>query len=368
MSRSLNNRNPSAVTSGGSNVLQIKNPNTINTTTSTTTGGGSGGGTSILPTVLTLDSLSVRNITLLGTLVTKNDGKSTGQNKLSISQGQITNVLNSANESQLALKFNGVYFQPDLNNAGNVTLYTDNVLKLGTINNNLELSGQRITLTTTDTFYINGKTTFGLLSYDNLAINFNITAGQDITADNNISALNNLTAGQDITADNNISALNNLTAGNDINIANKNIHFNQSTNSLMFDSNRLFLMLNSQNVINASNIIIEPSNSDQDVLFDVKGNISCNSVYITSDINKKKDIREINNDEIININNIKSYNFNYKSNDVNSYGFMAHEVKNIYPSLSNGETVNYIGFIPLLLEKIKIMEYEINELKKKFIT
>jgi len=346
MSRSLNNRNPSAVTSGGSNVLQIKNPNTINTTTSTTTGGG----TSILPTVLTLDSLSVRNITLLGTLVTKNDGKSTGKNKLSISQGQITNVLNSANESQLALKFNGVYFQPDLNDASNVTLYTDNVLKLGTLNNNLELSGQRITLTTTDTFYINGKTTFGLLSYDNLAINFNITAGQNITADNNISALND------------------LTAGNDINIANKNIHFNQSTNSLMFDSNRLFLMLNSQNVINASNIIIEPSNSDQDVLFDVKGNISCNSVYITSDINKKKDIREINNDEIININNIKSYNFNYKSNDVNSYGFMAHEVKNIYPSLSNGETVNYIGFIPLLLEKIKIMEYEINELKKKFIT
>jgi hypothetical protein len=355
MSRSLNNRNPSAVTSGGSSVLQIKSPNTINTTTSTATTGGSGG-TTILPTVLTLDSLSVRNITLLGTLVTKNDGKSTGQNKLSISQGQITNVLNSATESQLALKFNGVYFQPDLNDASNVTLYTDNVLKLGTLNNNLELSGQRITLTTTDTFYINGKTTFGLLSYDNLAINYNITAGQDISADNNISALNDITAGHDI------------SAGHDINIANKNIHFNQLTNTLMFDSNRIFLMLNSQNVINASNIIIEPSNSAQDVLFDVKGNIQCTSVYITSDINKKKDIREINTDEISNINNIKSYNFNYKSNDVNSYGFMAHEVKDIYPSLSNGETVNYIGFIPLLLEKIKIMEYEINELKKKFIT
>jgi hypothetical protein len=343
MSRSLNNRNPSAVTSGGSSVLQIKSPNTINTATTATTTTTTNEGSSILPTVLTLDSLSVRNITLLGTLVTKNNGKSSGQNKLSISQGQITNVLNSATDSQLALKYNGVYFQPDLNDASNVTLYTDNVLKLGTLNNNLELSGQRITLTTTDTFYINGKTTIGLLSYDNLAINFNITAGQDISAGNNINA------------------------GNDINIANKNISFNQSTNSLIFDSNRLFLMLNSQNVINASNIIIEPSNSAQDVLFDVKGNISCNSVYITSDINKKKDIREINNDEIININNIKSYNFNYKSNDVNSYGFMAHEVRNIYPSLSNGETVNYIGFIPLLLEKIKMMESEINELKKKII-
>jgi hypothetical protein len=34
-----------------------------------------------------------------------------------------------------------------------------------------------------------------------------------------------------------------------------------------------------------------------------------------------------------------------------------------YPMLSNGSTVNYIGFIPLLLEKIKILENKIKILE-----
>ena len=33
--------------------------------------------------------------------------------------------------------------------------------------------------------------------------------------------------------------------------------------------------------------------------------------------------------------------------------------------LSNGDTVNYIGFIPLLLEKIKILENKIKILENK---
>jgi hypothetical protein len=48
-----------------------------------------------------------------------------------------------------------------------------------------------------------------------------------------------------------------------------------------------------------------------------------------------------------------------KLNDNNNYGFLAHEIQKIYPILSNGDSVNYIGFIPLLLEKIKILENKI---------
>ena len=44
---------------------------------------------------------------------------------------------------------------------------------------------------------------------------------------------------------------------------------------------------------------------------------------------------------------------------------MAHEVQSVYPILSNGDSVNYVGFIPLLLEKIKILEEEIKLLKDK---
>ena len=42
---------------------------------------------------------------------------------------------------------------------------------------------------------------------------------------------------------------------------------------------------------------------------------------------------------------------------------MAHEVANLYPMLSTGDTVNYIGFIPLLLEKIKILEERVKYLE-----
>jgi hypothetical protein len=68
-----------------------------------------------------------------------------------------------------------------------------------------------------------------------------------------------------------------------------------------------------------------------------------------------------------NIENVKTYNFDYIANNVNAFGCMAHEVKEIYPNLSDGQTVNYIGFIPILLEKVKMLEKEINELKKKIM-
>ena len=79
----------------------------------------------------------------------------------------------------------------------------------------------------------------------------------------------------------------------------------------------------------------------------------------------KKNIREITEDEINELSKIKSYNFDLKANDSNNFGFLAHEVANIYPMLSNGETVNYIGFIPILLAKIKMLENQINIIKQK---
>jgi hypothetical protein len=125
------------------------------------------------------------------------------------------------------------------------------------------------------------------------------------------------------------------------------------------------LRIDSQNILNKSNIIIRDATNSIDVMFDVQGNISCNSVYLTSNVKKKKNIRDLSEEEIDNLTKIKSYNFDLISSGQNNYGFLAHEVMDKYPMLSNGETVNYIGFIPLLLSKIKILEDEINILKSK---
>jgi hypothetical protein len=126
----------------------------------------------------------------------------------------------------------------------------------------------------------------------------------------------------------------------------------------MYNANNV-VTITPSNVLSCSNILVIDPTGRLDTMFEVVGNITCNSIYLTSDINKKKNIREITYTEINNLNNIKSYNFDLKSSNNNNFGFMAHEVANLYPMLSTGDTVNYIGFIPLLLEKIKILEERI---------
>jgi hypothetical protein len=137
---------------------------------------------------------------------------------------------------------------------------------------------------------------------------------------------------------------------------------NSTTNFLEYNANNV-VTINHANILSCSNILVVDPTGTLDTLFEVVGNITCNSVYLTSDIRKKKNIREISNDEINNLSELRSYNFDMKSNNNNNYGFMAHEVANLYPMLSTGDTVNYIGFIPLLLEKIKILEERIKILE-----
>jgi len=294
--------------------------------------------------VLTLDTLFVTNIVLYDALTTSIDGTADGSTKLRLSKGNIVNEYVGTTPAENAISYNGIYFQPDIDDPSNVSLYTDNTLKLGTPNSNIVLTGSTITINVSESLLLTGNIVFPSISYDNLTLKDYIIAGGNINTYANI----------------------NLPKNNSINFGDLQIYYSPD-DQLKFNEN-IFLMLNSANVINASNIILIDETNELDVLFDVRGNISCNSVYLTSDVNKKKNIRELNDDEMNNINKINSYNFDFKNNDVNSYGFLAHEVQALYPSLSNGLTVNYIGFIPILLEKIKILENQISELKNKIVT
>jgi hypothetical protein len=294
--------------------------------------------------VLTLDTLFVTNIVLYDALTTSIDGTADGSTKLQLSKGNIINVFQGTTPNENALSYNGVYFERDVDNPDNVSLFAGDTLKLGTPNSNIVLNGSTITINASQSLFLAGNIVLPPISYDNLTIKDYITAGGNINTSANI----------------------NLPKNNSVNFGDLQIYYSPD-DQLKFNEN-IFLMLNSANVINASNIILIDETNQLDVLFDVRGNISCNSIYLTSDVNKKKNIRELNNDEMNNINKIGSYNFDFKNNDVNSYGFLAHEVQALYPSLSNGLTVNYIGFIPILLEKIKILENQISELKNKIVS
>lgn len=118
-----------------------------------------------------------------------------------------------------------------------------------------------------------------------------------------------------------------------------------------------------------------PSDNTKPVLIN-NDLIVTGSIFNTSDERLKKNI-EIINDNVINDNmdlfSLNPIHFNYINDTKNKkhYGFLAQDVEKIFPELVENNTisgyksVNYIEFIPLLLFKMKKMQNEIDELKKR---
>ncbi len=94
------------------------------------------------------------------------------------------------------------------------------------------------------------------------------------------------------------------------------------------------------------------------------------SINSYSDIKLKENIEKINNEDILDkIKYIQSYKYNFKndSNKKNHIGLIAQEVQEIFPELlsTSGEflTLNYLNFNAILLECVKRLKYELDELK-----
>lgn len=97
------------------------------------------------------------------------------------------------------------------------------------------------------------------------------------------------------------------------------------------------------------------------------GIVTCGDINSTSDINLKTNIRDIDNplDKVL---QIRGVNFNWKENNRPSIGVIAQEVENIIPEIVSGEetkVVNYNGLIGVLIESVKELKAEIEELKNK---
>lgn len=87
-----------------------------------------------------------------------------------------------------------------------------------------------------------------------------------------------------------------------------------------------------------------------------------------SDINQKTNIQKIENALNI-VQNLNGFTFEFKDSGKSSVGLIAQEVEQIVPSLvtmNNGfKTLNYNGIIGILLEAIKELKQEVDELKGK---
>jgi hypothetical protein len=98
------------------------------------------------------------------------------------------------------------------------------------------------------------------------------------------------------------------------------------------------------------------------------GTVSATNFILTSDRNKKDNIRPISSDPAIKmgIESIELVTFNLKGSDRKRYGVIAQEVENNYPELvydnEGKKTVAYIDFLVLRLAKL---EEKYAELKKE---
>jgi hypothetical protein len=91
--------------------------------------------------------------------------------------------------------------------------------------------------------------------------------------------------------------------------------------------------------------------------------------YTSSDIRLKKDIKKIEGSILDNISFINGYSYKLINNDKLSYGFLADELENngmesFVEKVDNYKRVSYQDFIPILLEKIKILEERVKVLEQ----
>jgi hypothetical protein len=96
------------------------------------------------------------------------------------------------------------------------------------------------------------------------------------------------------------------------------------------------------------------------------GIVTATDFNSTSDIHLKENIHTIQNALEI-ISNLRGVSFDWKNNHQSSYGVIAQELENVLPELvtdSDPKTVNYNGLIGVLIQGMKELMIEIEELKK----
>jgi Chaperone of endosialidase len=119
--------------------------------------------------------------------------------------------------------------------------------------------------------------------------------------------------------------------------------------------------------INGTTVIDSSKNLINVVNGSFSGIITCSSLNSTSDISLKENIQTINN-ALDAVSSLRGVTFDWKENGSPSIGVIAQELERVLPELVNqGEykSVNYNGIIGVLIEAVKELSVEVEQLKSK---
>ena len=131
--------------------------------------------------------------------------------------------------------------------------------------------------------------------------------------------------------------------------------------------------------INSSNqtiSVLTPTNNIYSNIY-IPGDLYVDgSIVSPSDIHLKENISLVNEDKTKKLMNLQTNEFTFKDDPSKQihYGFIAQDFEKEYPelvfikpdkTLKNIKAINYLEIIPLLVNKIQLMQKEIDELKGK---
>ena len=102
------------------------------------------------------------------------------------------------------------------------------------------------------------------------------------------------------------------------------------------------------------------------------GNVTAQSFNATSDYRLKSNVMPLNGNFIVD--NLRPVSYNFKQSDKIDVGFLAHEVQEEFPFLVSGEkdgentqSINYNGFIGILVKEMQDSKKEMQDLKTEII-
>jgi hypothetical protein len=125
-------------------------------------------------------------------------------------------------------------------------------------------------------------------------------------------------------------------------------------------STAVTIATNATSANTASTIVARDSSGDF-----TAGTITATDFNSTSDLNLKENIKTVDN-ALETVSTLRGVSFDWKETGKGSYGVIAQELEEILPDLvKNGEvkSVNYNGLIGVLIEAVKELKKEIEELK-----
>jgi len=306
-----------------------------------------------------------------------------------------------------ALTFDGnvMSITGNLNVSGNIN-FAGNTSLLFVNDNNTVIRAGIFTTTFTDTGNILAPNIYasGIISGDgsgltNLRPNLLLTiptytgsiAATNVTVAGNVTAQNVVVSANTITG--NLTVINDISLPSDI--SNAILYLNSSkyissSNSFTYDGYTVNLTgnLNVGNVNTTGGVsAISFSNDNNTIIragiyqsvFSDTGNVTMPNLVVTgtvtaTDLNTTSDMTLKNNVDTIRnpfniLNYVRGVQFNWKESGEKSYGVIAQELQRFLPELvkdsSMGKTVSYLPLIAFLVEAVKDLQNQINDLKRK---